>query len=89
MARCTVKEDAMKSAKVLAVAAAMFAMAGMMGGAGAQQPAPLQGNGYMMGPGMMGPNGMMNNGTMGPWMMGQNGTMPMMGGTVRVLPCAP
>jgi hypothetical protein len=62
----------MKSLKVLAVAAAMFAMAGIIGGAGAQ-PAPPQGNGYMMGPGMMGPNGMMNNGT------GQYGTMPMMG----------
>lgn len=69
----------MKYLKVLAVAAAMSAMAGMIGGAGAQQPAPPQGNGTMMGPGMMGPNGMMNNGTMGPWMMGQYGTMPMMG----------
>ena len=47
----------MKYLKVLAVAAAMSAMAGMIGGAGAQQPAPPQGNGTMMGPGMMGQYG--------------------------------
>ena len=59
----------MKSVNVLA-AAALFAMAGTIGGAGAQQP----------GPGMMGASGMMNNGAMGPGMMGQYGTGPMMGG---------
>lgn len=70
----------MKPVKVLAVAAVMLAaVAGAMGGADAQQSGTPQdqwgrsGNGYMMGPWMMGPNGMMNNGTMGPWMMGWNG----------------
>lgn len=59
-------------------AAALFTMA-LMTGAGAQQPAPEdqsgdQGYGYMMGPWMMGPNGMngmMGNRGMGPWMMGR------------------
>jgi len=68
-----------KPIKVLMLAAAMFAMAGTIGAADAQQTGPQQGPGYMMGPWTMGPNGMMNNGTVGPWMMGQNGTMPMMG----------
>lgn len=66
----------MASAKVLAAAAVMFAVvAGTMGSAAAQQPAlqdQLGGwnDGYMMGRGMMGPNGMMGNRGMGPGMMG-------------------
>jgi hypothetical protein len=69
----------MKSIKALAVGAVLFAMAGLMGDADAQQSGTPQGQwgawngGYMMGPGMMGPNGMMGNRTMGPWMMGWNG----------------
>jgi hypothetical protein len=71
--RQNVKEAAMKSVKVLALAAAIFAAAAMLGGVDAQQTVPQQGPGYMMGPWMMGPNGMMNKGTVGPWMMGWNG----------------
>jgi hypothetical protein len=75
MQKYSVKEDAMKSIKVLAAATAMFAMAGLMTSADAQQQAPqdqggAQGYGYMMGPWMMGPNGMMGNRGMDPWMMG-------------------
>lgn len=66
----------MKSMKVFAAAVALFAVAGLMTSADAQQPGPQdqsgdQGYGYMMGPWMMGPNGMMGNQGMGrPWMMG-------------------
>lgn len=66
----------MKSMKVIAAAAALFATAGLMTtSADAQQPTPqdqggAQGYGYMMGPWMMGSNGMMGNRGMGPWMMG-------------------
>ncbi len=65
----------MKSMKVFAAAVALFAMAGLMTGADAQQPGPqdqwgAQGYGYMMGHWMMGPNGMMGNRGMGRWMMG-------------------
>ena len=75
MYKYNVKEDAVKSMKVFAAAAALLAMAGMMTRADAQQPGPQdqwgdQGYGYMMGPWMMGPNGMMGNRGMGPWMMG-------------------
>ena len=69
----------MKPVMGLAVATALLVAVGMVGGAEAQQSAPSQGpwgdtgSGYMMGPGMMGANGMMNNGTMGSWMMGWDG----------------
>ena len=65
----------MNQMKVFAAAAALFAMAGLMTSASAQQPGPQdqwgdQGYGYMMGPWMMGPNGMMGGRGGGPWMMG-------------------
>ena len=67
----------MKSMKVFAAAVALFAMAGLMTSADAQQPGPQdqwgdQGYGYMMGP-----NGMMGGRGMGPWMMwnGQGASM--------------
>ena len=69
----------MKSIKTLSVGAALFALVGMMGTAAAQQSAAPRdqsgawGEGYTMGPWMMGPNGMMGNRTMGAWMMGWNG----------------
>lgn len=65
-----------------AAVAALFALAGTIGIAHAQDSTPPQtqpGDGYTMGPWMMGPGGMMNNGAMGPYMMGQYGGMPMMG----------
>ncbi|HXQ50739.1 MAG TPA: Spy/CpxP family protein refolding chaperone [Stellaceae bacterium] len=55
----------MKSIKSVAVGAALLTMAGMVGAVEAQQSGTPQnqrgawGSGYMMGPGMMGPNGMM------------------------------
>jgi hypothetical protein len=74
-------EDVMKLIRITAVAA-VFALAGTIGIANAQDATPPQtqpGDGYTMGPWMMGPGGMMNNGATGPYMMGQYGGMPMMG----------
>lgn len=59
----------MKSVKVWAVAAALFAMAGMIDSADAQQPGTTQGQ--------WGDSG--NDTLMGPWMMGRNGMMPITG----------
>lgn len=69
----------MKSFKALAVAAALFATAGMMGAAEAQPAGTPQDqsgawdDGYVMGPWMMGRGGMMGSRGMGPGMMGANG----------------
>ena len=56
----------------------LLAIAGMTGSAIPQQSGPQDqsdgwNGGYMMGSGMMGPNGMMGHGGMGPWMMGGSG----------------
>ena len=67
----------MKAIVKLAVTAALLAMAGTIGSAGAQQPTPQEGQwggpGYMMGPWMMGDHGMMGYWNMSPWMMGRSG----------------
>ena len=69
----------MKSAKMMAAAAALLAVAGMSGLAHAQQSTAPQDqadgwNGaYPMGPRMMGPDGMMGYRGMGPSMMGWRG----------------
>lgn len=64
----------MKPIAALAVAVALLGMTGTFSCASAQQPSPQDdpwdSPGYMMGPGMMGPRGMMG---MGPWMMGGQG----------------
>ena len=67
----------MTKIRMLLVAVALLATPGMIGGADAQESAAPQdqsgdaGDGYMMGPWMMNPQGMMADGTMGPgWMMG-------------------
>jgi hypothetical protein len=62
----------------LAAVALGLASAAMTGIGDAQQSGPQDqsggwNGGYMMGSGMMGPNGMMGHGGMGPWMMGGSG----------------
>ena len=70
----------MTKIRMLLVAVALLATPGIIGGANAQESAARQGQwgdaggGYMMGPWMMNPQGMMSNGNMVPgWMMGWNG----------------
>ena len=66
----------MTKIRMLLVAVALLAAPGTIGGADAQESAVQQdqwggpGNGYMMGPWMMGADGMMGAGNMGPGMMG-------------------
>ena len=67
----------MTKIRMLLVAVALLATPGIIGGANAQESAAQQGQwgesgGYMMGPWMMNPQGMMANMAPG-WMMGWNG----------------
>ena len=70
------KEGVMTKIRMLLVAVALLAAPGTVGGADAQESAVQQdqwggpGNGYMMGPWMMGADGTMGAGNMGPGMMG-------------------